>query len=196
MKKLIILFISCLLIIPTVTSAHTTLSSSTPSQGEVITSELHEVTLEFGGEIEKQSTLTLTTGEKKITVESISVEGTTLTGHIAEPLENGDYTLTWNIVAKDGHLLSGDIPFTVNIEKEEAKVVEDVTENEEQEQNQANTNSEQEQVAEDELTNSKEETEQKEETTNNNRSLISTISIIVLVILLAIGIGILFRKKR
>ncbi|PAD67880.1 hypothetical protein CHH83_16440 [Bacillus sp. 7586-K] len=186
MKKILFIMICFVLFFPFMASAHTTLESSTPSAGEVVTTELKEITLEFAGEIENKSTFTLKSNNDVVQVDSITVDGKTLTGQIPTPLKNGEYTITWNIAATDGHLLSGEIPFTVNIpNQEESEVQEDPA----AETDDAQVNEEQSPQVDN-------DTDSNNEESNDNRSIISTVSIIVLVILLAVGIGILIRKKR
>src|SRR5688500_8698631 len=113
MKK-IISIICILLAFPIIASAHTTISTSTPSEGEVITEPFNELSVEFAGSIEDQSTLKLVREQEEIEIDSILIEEKKMTGSLASPLENGNYTLTWKVASKDGHVLKGDIPFTVN----------------------------------------------------------------------------------
>lgn len=188
MKKII--FIICILLAyPIIASAHTTISTSTPNEGEVITEALNELSVEFAGSIEDQSTLTLVHEQEEIEIDTILIEEKKITGSLASPLENGNYTLTWKVASKDGHVLTGDIPFTVDIPDivNEEKVQEDTghaAETEEQVvQEKEETTVEKEEVA-------------KTNTLEDKSSLVSTVSVIVLVILLALGIWILLRKKR
>lgn len=60
MKKLLIIFISMMVLgLPSIVSAHTEITSSTPEAGQMVKEETKEVTLTFGGEIESLSTMTL-----------------------------------------------------------------------------------------------------------------------------------------
>lgn len=190
MKKILFL-LSFMLMFPLITSAHTTVSVSTPSPDQVITEDLREVTVEFAGEIENQGDLTLVNEkQEKIEIDALSIEGKKISGTLPSPLENGSYTLTWKAVAKDGHLLTGQIPFTVsmpestNNDKEEVK--------QEAGTEAANNNNQEKTIKEETDLEDKTETE----TAADNQSLIPTISIIVLIILLALGIFTIFRKKR
>jgi methionine-rich copper-binding protein CopC len=184
MKK-ILFIISFLIAFPIIASAHTTVSTSTPSKGDIIKEELRELTVEFAGEIENQGTLTLVMGQEEIEFDTISIEENKITGLLPSPLENGSYTLTWKVASRDGHVLTGDIPFSVDLPKVDAGKAAETNEN----------------VGNKKVTpandNAKAETEQKTtETVKDNRLLISTLSVFVLVVLLAIGIWILLRKKR
>lgn len=185
MKK-IIFIISLFFVFPSIISAHTTISTSTPSEGEVITEKLHELTVEFAGGIENQSTLTLVNEQEEIAFDTISREEKKMTGSLTSPLKNGNYVLTWKVASKDGHILTGDIQFTVDL----PEVVD-----EEKAQVETGQAAEPEENIENEkpiIDNEHLETE----TVKNNRSLISTLSVIALVVLLAFGIWILLRKKR
>ncbi len=185
MKKILFIMICFVLFTPFMASAHTTLESSTPSAGDEVKTELKEITLEFASEIENKSTFTLNSNSDVVQVDSITVDGKTLSGQIPTPLKNGEYTITWNIAATDGHLLSGEIPFTVNIpNQEEPEVQEEPAADDE-----AKVNEEQSPQVDN-------DTDSNHEESDDNRSIISTVSIIVLIILLAVGIGILIRKKR
>lgn len=189
MKKIMMLT-WLFLAIPFVTLAHTTVSNSNPSEGEVITEELSELSVEFAGQIENQGSLTLIHDQEEIRLENISIEEKKISGDVPSPLENGSYTLTWKIASTDGHLMTGDIPFTINnpeVEKEEnVQENSDTTVDTEEKSDQENTvQKEDKQI----------DTKQVGKTEKDNSSLISMISIIVLIILLAAGLWILFRKK-
>jgi len=193
MKK-IILLISVLWMLPLMVSAHTTLSNSTPAEGEVITEEITEVKVEFAGEIEKQSTLVLMQNNEEISFDSITVNEKGLIGTVATPLSNGNYILTWKIAAKDGHAMTGDIPFSVDIPKTE-ELPSTNTENSEEKESENETSEKDVEQAEDETI----EEPQKDVTNSNeqsNNSTFATLSVIVLILLLSGGIWVLFRKKR
>ncbi|WP_226668309.1 copper resistance protein CopC [Metabacillus litoralis] len=198
MRKFLVIFICLLCSIPTISSAHTTITSSTPSEGEVITTDLSELSVEFAEVIEKQSTLLLTKESAEIAFDSILVNDNKIIGTLASPLENGTYTLTWKIAAKDGHAISGDIPFTVEIltEKEEESD-EANTYDVEKAEAEANTDTDTatESINEGSAV-SKTEKVENEAVEENSESLLPTISVIVLVVLLSVGILLIMRKKR
>ncbi|WP_175638751.1 copper resistance CopC family protein [Metabacillus schmidteae] len=193
MKKFLLL-ICILWMFPLMVSAHTTLSNSNPKEGQVVTEELTELKVEFAGEIEKQSTLVLTQDDQEITIDSITVNEDEIIGTVSTPLSNGKYVLTWKIAAKDGHAMTGDIPFTVEIQKtEEAHTDTDnkeVTESETLEKAPEN--------ATEQEVNQTEEPQDSEESLNenSNTSTFATVSVIVLIVFLAGGIWVIFRKKR
>ena len=95
--------------------AHTHIESSSPQSGEVITEEFNDIQLTFEGKIEQNSSFTLqkTTGES-IAVDNISVSTNILTGSLSAPLENGKYIINWTIIGADGHVMEGEVPFTMD----------------------------------------------------------------------------------
>ncbi|OMP65631.1 copper resistance CopC family protein [Domibacillus epiphyticus] len=99
-------------------SAHTGLDSSSPSNGQTVTKDIQDITLEFETVIEEGSSLSLQAeGENEIPLEDIRLDGNTLSGVTPEPLENGNYTVNWEIIGEDGHLIDGEYKFTVSIVK-------------------------------------------------------------------------------
>lgn len=184
--KKIILIISLLITFPVITSAHTTVSQSTPGKDEVVTEQLNEIIVDFAGEIENKGTLSLVKGNEKFKIESLTFAPKQMKGSLTTPLENGSYQIVWNTASKDGHILDGEIPFTVNIPETKENQLKDPP------QSEAENNIEKQKVQVEDNTDVK----LKEETVKTSNSTISTVSVFVLVILLAFGIWILLRKKR
>ena len=184
--KKIILILSLLITFPIITSAHTTVSQSTPETDEVVTEQLNEIIVEFAGEIENKGTLTLVKGTEEIKIDSLTFAPQQMKGALTTPLKNGSYQLIWKTASKDGHILDGEIPFTVNIPEAEEKALEDPP------QSEPENNIEENELQVEDNTDVKKENE----TVKTNSSTISTVAVIVLVILLAFGIWILLRKKR
>ncbi|MFK9119554.1 copper resistance protein CopC [Peribacillus frigoritolerans] len=125
MKKSFYILFFLLFAFSTSVSAHTGLEKSSPSNGDTITEEIQEITMEFETGLETGSSFTLLLdGEKEIPVSDIKVDGNKLTGASNEPLENGKYTVKWNIIGEDGHIIDGEYGFTVakaNANKESAE---------------------------------------------------------------------------
>ena len=100
--------------------AHTHLLSTNPTNGAEVTTELSSISLTYGGQIEEGSFFEVTSSEEQnIEVESFTIENRVLTGSLAQPLENGAYTVAWTSISEDGHPLTGEFSFTVNVHKEE-----------------------------------------------------------------------------
>lgn len=135
MKKILALTFLLLATTWSTAFAHTHIASSTPADGDVITTPLQEMTLTFEGKLEAGSTFTLKQDGQDVAV-TTAVDDAVLTGTTTEPLTNGAYDLHWNIIGADGHVIEGDIAFTVDapveepaeepIEQEKAEVTSDV----------------------------------------------------------------------
>lgn len=109
--------------------AHSYLETSSPKNGEVVTASLKEITLSFETKIESASTFTLKDANgSALSVTNISVAGNTLTGALEKELENGAYKIHWKIIGQDGHLLEGDIRFSVLLPANETTVSESASE--------------------------------------------------------------------
>lgn len=98
-------------------SAHTELTSSVPASGQVVTVDLNEIILTFAGEIESLSTMTLMMDGKEVPLASVKPEGDKMIGTLSSALNEGSYTIQWQIAGEDGHQITGDIPFTVQTEE-------------------------------------------------------------------------------
>ncbi len=98
------------------TFAHSYLSGSNPSDGEVKTEPVQAITLNFDEKIMEGSFIDLTTTNgEAIEVTNIEIGNGYLTGTLAEPLANNDYTVNWSIISADGHPLEGSFSFTVKV---------------------------------------------------------------------------------
>lgn len=130
MKKIIFLVTICLLVIGGKAFAHTGLESSNPSNGSTVTDPIEEITLTFLTKIEQTSSFKiLGANNVEVPVKNIVVVDDIMTGSV-DGMENGEYTLTWNIIGADGHPIQGDLTFAVNLPVEETPV--QVTEEESQ----------------------------------------------------------------
>ncbi|MEH7249535.1 copper resistance CopC family protein [Neobacillus niacini] len=184
MKKLFFLIICTLVMIPTIATAHTQLTSSNPASGQVVTEELSEIVLTFAGKIESLSTMILKKdGQEKPL--NFDLQEKQMNGTISAPLENGSYIIEWSIAGEDGHLITGEIPFTVQMKQ-----------NEEQEQKTEETEP---------ITTDKEKSKAENKIKNDNTNVqnntqspnsIKTIISVVIVLILGIGLFLLFRRKE
>ncbi|MEL3960009.1 copper resistance CopC family protein [Lysinibacillus endophyticus] len=180
MKK--ILFFSFIFLLTFIGNAfaHTGLETSSPQQGEVVEEELKQIQLTFETKIEQGSTFTLqnSSGET-IPVDNISVVERQLVGDIPTPLQNGDYKINWNIIGADGHLIEGEISFSVNVPEEETTVEETTEVEQAVEENEATTV----------IDANNEEPEQEK---SNNSILIIAVVLIVIII----GSFLFMRRKK
>ncbi|QCR34121.1 copper resistance protein CopC [Lysinibacillus sp. SGAir0095] len=184
MKKII--FATFLFILATSTNAfaHTHLGSSSPEDGQEVTEELSEITLNFEGKIEQSSSFELSNEGQNIPIENITIEEGIMTGTMASPLENGEYLVNWSIIGADGHLMEGDYSFTVNV-PDSVSSTEAANEQAEQE-----TTQEVEQSNEQATEEATEEAESNEETS----PLIPVIMIVLIAVI--IGAFLLMRRKK
>ncbi|OZD43762.1 hypothetical protein CH252_24815 [Rhodococcus sp. 06-1477-1B] len=98
----------------TAASAHDSLVSSTPAEGESVSS-LSEVTLDFSANLlgYDGGNIVIVVGPdgRHYESECVALAGPTLTLPVALGAP-GDYTVEWRAVSSDGHPVSGEIPFT------------------------------------------------------------------------------------
>ncbi|WP_059350393.1 copper resistance CopC family protein [Bacillus coahuilensis] len=114
-KKWLIPLLIILLVRVEATYAHTQLVESSPTANEVVQNELTEIELMFGTVIEEASSFKIlnSTGEEQ-RVSTINIEEDKMTGKI-EGLSNDSYIIYWEIVGADGHIITGEIPFTLDV---------------------------------------------------------------------------------
>lgn len=188
MKKIFLATFLFLFATSTNAFAHSHLGSSSPEDGEVVTEEINEITLNFEGKIEQGSSIELSnTQGQTIPIENISIDEGVMTGTVANPLENGEYHVKWSNIGADGHVMEGDFSFTVNI-PESATSSEVSTETEQVEQE---TAQEVEQNNEQQAT-----SEQAEETENNEETTPLMPIIIIVLIVVIIGAVLLMRRRK
>ena len=180
-KKSIFLTIILLFSITTFAFAHTGLESSSPKKGETIESDLKEITLTFEGKLENGSSFTLENNDgQSIPVENITLDGKQLTGELINTLENGEYVINWKIIGADGHVIDGEIPFTIAL-----PIVEEKTD----ETTQSETTTKEQSTVEDNSI--KEDSEQE----SSSSALVPTIIVVLVLIMLGSMIALYKRKK-
>lgn len=186
MKKIFTVLLLSIFALPMVGQAHTTLSSSTPAEGEVVVEPMEEVVLTFGTVIEEGSTMTLESEGISYEFDEITVSDEVMTGTTAEELPNGAYTIRWNIIGADGHPIEGEVPFELNVE---AVAEEPMAEEEE-------PVTEEEPVAEEETPAAEEEAPQASENAEEDEgNPIITVLIVVALLVIAFGAYKLLKKK-
>jgi len=135
MKKNIIIVLACLFLYSNQAYAHTGLESSNPGNGSSVTEALHEIVLTFETKIEETSSFKLVNDtNEEVAVTNISIVENTMTGIVDRSIENGSYSIQWQIIGVDGHPIKGEIPFTLKAPivegTEEVVTIEEVSENE------------------------------------------------------------------
>lgn len=184
------------MMVPSLVSAHTSLSSSNPSEGQVVTENLEQIILTFGTSIEELSTMDLVKDGNKIPLEGIKVENKQLSGTIAKPLENGPYIIQWTIVGEDGHPIKGEINFVVemeqNVTEENPATPEESegTEEDDSQTDQVEQNSENQDTASDTVENADNEDDK------DSSTMLITVFIILIVIFGIVLLLFTGKKKR
>lgn len=190
MKKILIATLIFIFAISTNAFAHTHLESSSPEDGQVVTKELHEITLNFEGKIEQGSKFELSnTQGQSMPVENISIDEGKMIGSLSTPLENGEYLVNWTIIGADGHPVDGEFSFTVNVSASETTPENENAITNQQKSSQDETVHEHHEQTIDNIAN--EQTEEKDEGT-----LPSYLIPVIIVVLIAIVAGVFFGFRR
>src|SRR5215813_12057195 len=101
---------------PRAAEAHAILVQSTPTVGGTIPAGKESVQLRYNSRIDRaRSRLTLTHPDKTQAVLTIDRTGPDDVLAATIELTPGAYTLRWQVLAIDGHITRGDIPFTVTV---------------------------------------------------------------------------------
>ncbi len=112
LPKLVIPLVAVLL--PGAAGAHAILVDSSPAVHGNIPAGHEAMTLRFNSRIDRErSRLTLVAPDKTETRLPIGPDGPPDVMTAASDLGPGDYTVRWQVLAVDGHITRGDVPFTV-----------------------------------------------------------------------------------
>ena len=94
--------------------AHAILEDSTPPLGGTIQAGAQTLTLRYNSRIDRaRSRLLLTLPDRTKTVVPILPDGPPDIVAAKLDLTPGEYVLRWQVLAVDGHITRGDVPFTV-----------------------------------------------------------------------------------
>lgn len=111
--------------------AHSELTGSNPTDGQVVKKAIDEVSITFSGKIEKGSDITVTDSEgKEIDSNDVTINNTEMTASFDEPLANDEYKVDWNVLSGDGHPVEGTYSFSVKVKEaatEKTTTTEDTT---------------------------------------------------------------------
>ncbi len=102
-------------LLPASAGAHAILMDSTPAVHASLPAGPQAITLQFNSRIDRErSRLTLIAPDRSQARLPIAPGGApdvmTATATASQP---GDYTVRWQVLAVDGHITRGDVPFTV-----------------------------------------------------------------------------------
>lgn len=98
-------------------SAHSGLVSSYPGTNEVVTTVFPELVLNFDSEVNTDliALHLVWHGRTFSTVPSSHGWGDTAVFRTRQGLSNGDWVMRWTVIAIDGHVTSGTVPFAVKV---------------------------------------------------------------------------------
>ncbi|MDZ5474177.1 copper resistance protein CopC [Bacillus sp. 31A1R] len=115
MRKLL-LFTFTFLVFVNNAFAHTGIKSSSPQDKEIIHEELKEVTITFDTKLEQNSVFELQKSDgSSVPVEKYLLSENKMVAAFSNPLDNGEYQVTWKIIGADGHPIDGVFSFTVDL---------------------------------------------------------------------------------
>lgn len=103
-----------------VVSAHVTLDDTTPDNGGQLTDPPTEVTLRFSGTVETADVTVTNLAGERVSEEDGSLANDTTVSVPVGDIGDDVYTVTWEIIAGDGHPTSGSFTFVVSGSAEQA----------------------------------------------------------------------------
>ncbi|MBH5317094.1 copper resistance protein CopC [Paenibacillus sp. GSMTC-2017] len=115
MKRIVFMVLTLVLLIPGAVMAHSKLETAVPAKDSTVEVSPTSIEMSFDTKIESLSNFKLhNAAGDQIETGKAEVDGSTMKGSLADPLENGTYTVKWTIIGADGHSVKGDYSFTVN----------------------------------------------------------------------------------
>lgn len=114
MKKILLLLLAALWLVPGVASAHSKLETAMPERDSTVAVSPQNIVLTYNTKIEDLSNLKLfnAAGEQVATDKAV-VDGKSMTAAVKDALPNGVYTVKWTIIGADGHSVEGEYAFTL-----------------------------------------------------------------------------------
>ena len=114
-SRILIIALLGLMVVPAGASAHAILVASTPAAGASVPSGKVDMTFRYNSRIDRgRSRLTLIDPDHGLAVLKILPTGQADTLQTsAELAKPGGYVVRWQVLAIDGHITRGDVPFTV-----------------------------------------------------------------------------------
>lgn len=115
MKRILLLGLMLIWLLPGAALAHSTLETAEPGVGSTVDASPDSIQLSFNTDIEKISNFKLFNEQgEQVGLGQTNVEGPTMAADVPSALSNGVYTVKWTIVGADGHAVPGEYTFTVN----------------------------------------------------------------------------------
>jgi methionine-rich copper-binding protein CopC len=114
MKRILLICLAALWLVPGVALAHSKLETAVPAQDATVNVSPELIELTFNTKIEKLSNFKiLNAAGEEMEKDKVEVSGVTMSGALPAALPNGIYTVKWTIIGADGHSVEGDYAFTV-----------------------------------------------------------------------------------
>lgn len=114
--------------------AHSVVVSSDPEDGATVEEELTAVSMTFDTSIQQEEDIYIEDSEsERIDPEDVTIDNDTIEVSLSEPLSSGDYTIFWEVYGADGHLVNGEIDFSVDADTSGESADETPVDSEEQE---------------------------------------------------------------
>lgn len=102
--------------------AHSVLLDANPEEGEVVVDHLSTISLDFNTKIEKGSSFYIVNESKgKIIPNNINFDESLIEGEFNSGLPGGNYTLYWSVIGADGHQVTGNYTFEIQVTEKEDK---------------------------------------------------------------------------
>lgn len=106
-------------------AAHTELESSQPSDGDLVSQSISQISLTFSRPVEPVSNGMIAFDERGVEHQPVavdSVDGKTWTMSYEAPLPDGRYEVYWRVTSADGHFIEGAFAFTVAVQEPRSAV--------------------------------------------------------------------------
>ncbi|WP_053374832.1 copper resistance CopC family protein [Paenibacillus sp. FJAT-27812] len=114
MKRILLICLAALWLVPGVALAHSKLETAVPGKDATVNVSPERVELTFNTKIEKLSNFkVLNAAGEEMEKDKVEVGGMKMSGALPAVLPNGIYTVKWTIIGADGHSVEGDYAFTV-----------------------------------------------------------------------------------
>ncbi|WP_424768781.1 copper resistance CopC family protein [Paenibacillus sp. sgz302251] len=115
MKRIMLILLATLWLVPGTVLAHSTLETADPAPDGTVNVSPEIVELSFNTKIEKLSNFKLLNAAgEEIELADTVVDGNTMSKALTASLPNDVYTVKWTIIGGDGHAVEGDYNFTVD----------------------------------------------------------------------------------
>ncbi|WP_161601530.1 copper resistance CopC family protein [Paenibacillus luteus] len=114
MKRILLICLAMLWLVPSVALAHSKLESAVPAQDSTAAVTPERIEMTFNTKIESLSNFKLLNAAgEEMEKGKTEVDGMTMSASVPSVLPNGIYSVKWTIIGADGHSVEGDYSFTV-----------------------------------------------------------------------------------